>query len=483
MAPRALLYLRQSDTSGAGTDSLSLESQAAILRADADRLGWTIVAEIRDADERGWDDQRPGLRELYDRCRAGGIDLVAFWKLDRLARSVRIQEAVVHALTGYGVELYSHHEPWVAQPLFRQILGAVAEQQTRDLSAHVRRTLHQKQRDGHHHGNVPFGYTRPDPRAPLQVDPEPASVVRAIVDMRLHGHGPAEIARELTRRGVLTPAGLPVWRTATISALLRRPTYRGAVCGPHGCTEDAHEAIIPASLWSWVQEQHERHAPRRKVISSWLEGHIVHGCELPMYLIQSHAGRQPYMRCRAAHAGILHALQRPCAVLPRRIVLAEAERLAWQAITAALSSLLDPDDVLAEARRQYALAMPAGEAARREAAGRQSRAAERRERFLGLYGDGVIDRARLDREIAHCAAVERETEAVLARVPEPPDAERIAAQWHELRALDAMLARIAPEHRGSVLARLGTIVVGDGGVRLRLRPELAALVAADLIAT
>src|SRR4051794_40305301 len=128
---RALLYLRQSDTAGEGDRSLSLDSQSSILRADAEKHGWTIVSEIRDADLRGYDTTRPGLLELYRQCRAGEVDVVAFWKLDRLARLLRLQENVLYELAQLGADVFSHEDPQIGVPLFRQILGAFAEEQTR----------------------------------------------------------------------------------------------------------------------------------------------------------------------------------------------------------------------------------------------------------------------------------------------------------------------------------------------------------------
>jgi DNA invertase Pin-like site-specific DNA recombinase len=476
---RVLCYLRQSDSDGAGERSLSLESQSSVLRADAERFGWRIVGELRDADLRGHDDSRPGLQELYARCRAGDVDVVAFWSLSRLARSVRLTENIVHELDRLGVELHSNQESWVSIPMMRQVMASFAEQQTRDIRAHVRRALRTKQQSGIHHGNIPFGYLRNEPNKPLFVHPGNAEIIAGIFAMRASGIGPAEIARDLTRRGIPTPSGLGAWRVGTVSRILRCATYRGAVKAGDGFIEGAHPAIVEPDLWHAAQQRHQRRSPRQKLIRSWLEGHIVHGCGLPMYLIQSHAGRQPYFRCRAGAAGILATTQRICPVQPRRIVLAIVEDAAWQAVTDALTGILSPRRVLAEATRRYRQDAPGSVAARQEALQRKSRAVDRRSRAEGLYLSGARDRAWFDVEDAQLAAELAEADRLLIQLPAEPDESAIVARWEALTALRGELDRIGLENRGVVLHELGEIVVGhpEGhGVRLRLRDGYAEFV-------
>ena len=144
---RCVCYCRQSDTGGAGAESLSLASQEAVLRERAQREGWQVVEVVRDADLKGWQDEteRPGLARVFALARDREIDVLLVWKLDRLARSVRIQEQIVFSLGLARVDVESHTEPHVrTAPMIRQILGAVAEEQTRTIAAHVRRAVRQR---------------------------------------------------------------------------------------------------------------------------------------------------------------------------------------------------------------------------------------------------------------------------------------------------------------------------------------------------
>jgi len=205
--PRALLYLRQSDTDGAGERSLSLDSQAAVLYADASREGWTVVGELRDADLKGYDETRPGLRSLYAACREGSVDLVCFWKLDRLARSLRLQENVLHELSRLGVEVYSNQDPHLATPLFRQVLGAMNEELTRIIAANVRRATKERRRRGLWHGPPPFGYRKAASGALEEADE--ADLLRHLWRQRAAAYRSATSSSSSTSAGFPPPAAAP----------------------------------------------------------------------------------------------------------------------------------------------------------------------------------------------------------------------------------------------------------------------------------
>src|SRR5829696_1337485 len=177
---RAVLYCRQSDSGGDGVDSLSIESQELRLRQYAESRGWAVIAVERDADLRGWqdEDERPGLAAALRRAEADA-DLLLVWDLSRLARKLRIQENVVARLADVDVEIASLNEPWASAPMFRQILGAVAEERTRQMSVDIRRSLRQRAQTGLWIGSVPYGYLRPAGKNQrLVIDDEKAAVVR-----------------------------------------------------------------------------------------------------------------------------------------------------------------------------------------------------------------------------------------------------------------------------------------------------------------
>lgn len=469
---RALLYLRQSDSDGAGERSLSIESQASVLRTDAARNQWTIVEEIRDADEKGWDDKRPGLLRLYDRCRAGDVDVVAVWSLSRLARSLRIQEQVFDELTRLGVEVWSHEEPDVNRPLFRQILGAFNEEQTRVISAHVRRALHQRHQDGLSHGRILLGYRREEGR--LEIDEDAASTIRFIFEQRANGASWGHIAYLLEQEGIPPPRG-GTWGKNSLIKMLKNPAYRGE--RPFGAarTIQACPAIITPELWERAQRRDDLRprSPRStKTVSSWLEGLVIHGCGRPMYLGPSRG--QGRLRC-AANIGLA---VNSCTVRPASAMSARVEHEAWAILVADLECVrrVPLREILADARRNYQRAQPGNVTAHAIATGQRDRALDRQRKAEELYLSGRRDRAWFEAEDAKVAVEIANAETILRALPTMPDASALEALWHELRALSLQVPKIErAAARAVLLRRLGVVRVNGHEVTIDYRPDVASI--------
>lgn len=485
---RALLYLRQSETSGEGKDSLSLDSQASVLRADAERHGWVVVAEIRDADEKGWNDQRPGLLELYRRCRAGDVDVVAFWSLSRLARSVRITENVVHELDKIGVDLHSNQESWAAIPMMRQVMSAFNEQNTRDIAAHLRRAVRERTRRGLPHGPAPFGYQRNE-RGTLEPSSD-AGTVRDIFRWRAEGCSLVEISARLEPAGVAARRG-GRWSRPTLSELLSNPVYLGTLRLAEVEHPDAHAAIITPDTFQMAQNglaAGRERGPRTKPHRSWLEGAIMHACGAPMYLVGGSPGR-PVLSFRCRVGGGWGNFDAVCSVQPRIIRMDRAEELTWKAILAGLVRLPRPRDVERLTRQHYREQSPSAQAARADAERRSRRLSAERERWLHAFTTGSAPQARFDREMARLAAEEREIASLVAELPQLPDHAVVEDAWRQLRQM-RQIATLAPaETRGQILRAIGVAIVSPAGVpivrsgpgpredagrvRLRTRPGLA----------
>lgn len=102
MTKRVALYARCS------TDSQTVENQLLELRRVADRMGWTVVAEISDQGISGTKgrDQRPGFDRLLNGVARHEFDLVAAWAVDRLGRSLRDLVGFLEDLRERNVDLF-----------------------------------------------------------------------------------------------------------------------------------------------------------------------------------------------------------------------------------------------------------------------------------------------------------------------------------------------------------------------------------------
>jgi DNA invertase Pin-like site-specific DNA recombinase len=99
--PRAVLYARVSRADQHA--DLQLEE----LRRVAAERGWNVVAELVDHGVSGATDRRPQLDRLLTRVASGGVDVVAVWKFDRFARSVRHLVCALDDFRARGVHFFS----------------------------------------------------------------------------------------------------------------------------------------------------------------------------------------------------------------------------------------------------------------------------------------------------------------------------------------------------------------------------------------
>lgn len=472
---RAVLYLRQSDSSGDGDQSISIASQESILRDLAARAGDAVVAVEIDTDLRGWQDadDRVGLQRLLRRATDRDVDVVYVYDLSRLARSVYLQERVFRDLDAAGVTVRSYREPFAGEPLYRQILGAVAEERTRELRAHIQRSVAERSRRGIAHGSAPFGYVRGDDDR-LVVDVAAAAVVAELFRRFADGETLAEIVRSLNSDGVPAPNG-DRWHPSPLRRMLSKPVYRGAIT-LHGeiVAETAHDAIVDADTWSTVQAVlQDRQRPRKRVaaVTSWLSGLVRHECGRQAYLDHSVSRGDHRFRCVARNAAGV-----PCGQSPQTIGRSVIERAVWSQVVADLARIVDAETAIAEARRIYRERLPDAARRRDVLQLRDQRSAERLRRAESLYLDGLRDRSWFDDEQRRCATERSDVAAAMAALPDEPDAEAIRRTEIVLRDIEQHLPHMPDEHRATVMRSLGVVVFGSSGVVLRYAPEVAALV-------
>ncbi|MBP9111502.1 MAG: recombinase family protein [Polyangiaceae bacterium] len=124
-APRCVIYARVSTAR-----DQSPEMQVRELREIASQRGWQVVAEFVDIGVSGAKDRRPQLDALMKRVRRG-VDIVAVYKFDRFARSVRHLLLALDEFRALGVDFVSARDGVdTSTPTGRfhfQIVGAVGE--------------------------------------------------------------------------------------------------------------------------------------------------------------------------------------------------------------------------------------------------------------------------------------------------------------------------------------------------------------------
>lgn len=182
---RAALYVRCS------TDKQDTGMQLDELHAVARQRGWEVVV-YEDAGVSGTTRSRPALDRLVADAKAGRVDVVVVWKLDRLARSVVHVCSLAENFASWGVGLVSVRDANVdsttpSGKFTLAVLSAVAELERSLIVERVRCGIERARAKGKHLG-----------RPRVDVDIRPA------IAMMEKGHGLKVIAGALgVNRGTL----------------------------------------------------------------------------------------------------------------------------------------------------------------------------------------------------------------------------------------------------------------------------------------
>lgn len=476
---KALLYCRQSLTRGRPDESLSLAMQERHLRELAVRRGWLVVAVVRDPDLKGADANRPGLLELRAAAANGSVDLVAIFAIDRFARDLLLQETVVREIAALGVDLVSATEPWVStDPMVRQILGSVAENNKRTMGKYLRGAIAERTRRGLPHGGwLPYALVRgsdgrltPDPDHPERV-----ALVRELFDRYVAGEGSSTLLDDLNARNLDRGKAGARWSHNAILAILDNPAYVGTVRAGGTETPNAHEAIVTPDVWAATRRLRERRSLRRRPNHdgrSWLQGLIACGCGAPMWVCPTttrgkHGQVWSYLKFRCAATFPRTFRSGTCDQEQSQIVTHLAEAAARNRLIADMVSPRDWATALADARADLDRLSPEHDATRRTIDRRRADVTAQRDRVLSLFAEGKLDAARWaerdDRFAAELAEVERHT----AALPQPPDPATYRTAERTIATMADAIAVLPPDDLRRVLLDLGaTVVLRHGRIEI-----------------
>jgi site-specific DNA recombinase len=252
------VYCRISlDREGAG---LGVARQEEDCRARAERLSWSVTETYVDNDVSAYSGRpRPAWNRLIGDVKAGAVDAVIVWHVDRLTRSPRELEDVIDLADAHGLALATvTGDIDLATPtgkLVARMLGAAARHESEHKGERQRRQARQHAEAGKPTGGGtrPYGYGRDR----VTVVEEEAAVIRECAARVLAGESLASVVRDLNARGVATSTG-GTWHSTTLRYLLAsarisgrrehipRGSYTGArpLLGEIVCDVAAWPAII-----------------------------------------------------------------------------------------------------------------------------------------------------------------------------------------------------------------------------------------------
>lgn len=296
---RAGLYLRLSKDDERQGESVSIETQRAILTDYCLENGFAIHKEYVDDGYSGLSFNRPGFQRLLEDVDTGEINMVITKDLSRLGRD--------YIMTGYYAEIFFPTKGIRYIALaddvdsskgssdllpFKNILN---DMYARDISKKIKHAKHQRAKQGLFIGSqAPYGYCRTEDNPNRLIpDPEAAEVVKTIFSLAESGLGNVAITKELKSRQIVTPAVYKYqkgdmrfarydsvardkpfdWPSGTVGQILNNRVYLGELTSlktqvvnyktkqripmPEDqriVTADAHEALVSAEQFERIKQ-------------------------------------------------------------------------------------------------------------------------------------------------------------------------------------------------------------------------------------
>src|SRR6202142_3084461 len=293
-AVRCAIYTRVSTDQGLDQDFNSLDAQydaaQSYIRSQA-HAGWTLLrAKSDDGGFAGGNTGRPALQRLLADVRAGKIDVIVVYKVDRLTRSLADFAKLVELFDKQNVSFVSVTQQFNTTTsmgrLTLNVLLSFAQFEREVTSERIRDKIAASKRKGLWVGGMaPLGYDTKD--RTITVNEAEADRVRTIF------RGYAELGSlnllmaDLRKRGIVTKVrnlrsgekigGIPFTR-GPLAHLLRNRFYVGEVTFKGEVLKGEQKPIVDNELFEAVQtkltEQVNNHKVKRKASEALLTGRI-----------------------------------------------------------------------------------------------------------------------------------------------------------------------------------------------------------------
>jgi site-specific DNA recombinase len=358
---RCAIYTRKSTEYNLDLEFNSLDAQReaceAYIKSQAHE-GWRLIPEqYNDGGFSGASLQRPSLQGLLDDIRAGKVDIILVYKVDRLTRSLADFAKLIELFDQHAVSFVSITQSFNTTSsmgrLTLNVLLSFAQFEREVIGERVRDKIAASKRKGLWVGGpVPLGYATAGKK--LIVVQGEAKIVRTIFALYLEVGSIAALAEILERKGIQTKVrplsngetrgGIP-FGVGTLAHLLKNRFYIGEV----GFRGESHageqEAILDRALFDKVQAKLTKNAVDRAVrlkgSPALLTGRIFD--DLGNRMTPSHSNKRGVRyRYYVSHALIQGRKRQAGSV--RRIPAVEIEDLVLRAVRLNLSSR-DPENV------------------------------------------------------------------------------------------------------------------------------------------
>lgn len=261
------IYIRVSTLEQA-EEGYSVPAQKERLIAYCKAQGWDEFKLYIDEGISGKSTNRPKLQLLMDDVKAGKINMILVYRLDRFTRSVRDLHNMLDYLEKYNCKFRSATEMYdTSTAMGRMFIGLVAllaQWETENMSERIKFALDKKVSDGERVGIVPFGFNLVDERL---VKNEEGKFILDIIEKFEKGWSATRIADYMSMIN-----NDRTWEHVTVLRILRNPVLYGATRWKEKVFENTHEGYITKEHFINLQMKLEDRSksPRKNVESTYL---------------------------------------------------------------------------------------------------------------------------------------------------------------------------------------------------------------------
>lgn len=283
-------YMRLSDEDsdifGRKVESSSITSQRRLImnfiNNQPEFRGCKIIERCDDGLSGRYFDTRPQFTDMIEQAKKGKINCIVVKDCSRFGRDyVELGDYLEQLFPFLGVRFIAINDHYDSKTceggLDIAFKNLVYDIYSRDLSKKSRESWKQSAAKGKYRsGQTIYGYVKKkDDKHQLVIDPEAASVVRDIFDMRLSGIGLTDIARNLNDRGIKCATEYKrkkgeainhkgefdnmCWTSGSVLSVLNNETYTGTLVmlkrNTNGRT--GKQDIKPEDEWIRIEGAHE----------------------------------------------------------------------------------------------------------------------------------------------------------------------------------------------------------------------------------
>lgn len=279
---RVAIYVRVS-TQEQAKEGYSIGEQLERLQKYCDAMTWVIHKKYIDPGYSGANTERPALQELIKDVKAGLVDKVVVYKLDRLSRSqLDTLYLIEKVFLSNGTDFVSMNENFdTSTPFGRAMIGILAvfaQLEREQIKERMAMGREARVKSGKWKGaRAPIGYDYDVNTGLLTVNEYEKMQILEAVDLFLNNTPLNKIETIFHEKGYRHKYG--EWNTRTLKRILGNKIYIGKVSYNGEWYDGLHEGIIPLDVHEKLQkllkirrENYERLGIKHQQVTTYLGG-------------------------------------------------------------------------------------------------------------------------------------------------------------------------------------------------------------------